>query len=236
MNLDLFLSIHSQLGIMTWPLTFLSALTLMLIIERFVFTCLHTPKRHQDKQKEMYALLLKNDAQIERTLHEHKDHPSPFIHGLFILAQHRKFDKTLREEAVNIWLLKKRRQYTSGLKLLHIIGTLCPLVGLLGTVLGLIDMFKSLSGSMSISPSDLADGLAFAMSTTAAGLFIALPAIGASQFYGLWAQRALGQIESVLNHFNLYISGIVSGENDALCPCILEKDPLQELNLKTHSQ
>ncbi|GAM57881.1 biopolymer transport protein exbB [Vibrio ishigakensis] len=54
-------------------------------------------------------------------------------------------------------------------------------------MLGLIDMFKGLAHtSGSISPAVLADGLGLAMSTTAVGLLIALPAITGAQLLGMW--------------------------------------------------
>ena len=77
----------------------------------------------------------------------------------------------------------------AGLRLLGLIGVISPLIGLLGTVLGLIEMFKGVAATTgSITPNDLADGLGLAMRTTAAGLMIALPAISGAQLlrpYGL---------------------------------------------------
>ncbi|MCV5977897.1 MotA/TolQ/ExbB proton channel family protein, partial [Escherichia coli] len=87
-----------------------------------------------------------------------------------------------REDAAGIWLQEKRHQLHSGLRLLTLIGVISPLIGLLGTVLGLIDMFKGIAVSTgNITPNDLADGLGLAMRTTAAGLIIALPAISGAQ-------------------------------------------------------
>lgn len=84
-----------------------------------------------------------------------------------------------------------------------------PLIGLLGTVLGLIEMFKGVAATTgSITPNDLADGLGLAMRTTAAGLMIALPAISGAQLLGLWADRVLAQLEHTLNYVNVWLEGM----------------------------
>ncbi|KXF83204.1 MotA/TolQ/ExbB proton channel family protein [Enterovibrio coralii] len=219
MDLQFFSSIHAQLGIMTWPLSILSALMLMLIFERIVFVILNTKTHSKSLQREIYSLSLTNDEQLEGHVEKHKNDKNTLSQGLCMLISHRQFTKSLREEAVSIWLQKKRRQFTAGLKLLNIIGVLSPLIGLLGTVMGLIEMFKGLSATQGgISPAELADGLGLAMATTAAGLLIALPAIAASQVFSLWADRTLAKIEYVLNHFNLHLAGVSFDESGNCCP------------------
>lgn len=209
LNLQFLTSIHAQLGIMTWPLTLLSALMMMLIIERIIFIALNTKTNRKHFEQKLCALSLTDEIPLKHYFDAHKEDKNTLSQGLCMLISHRHFNKSLREEAVSIWLEKKRRQFTSGLKLLNIIGVLSPLIGLLGTVIGLIEMFKGLSASQGgISPSELADGLGLAMATTAAGLFIALPAIAASQMFGLWANNTLAKIEYALNHFNLRLAGI----------------------------
>ncbi|SKA60095.1 biopolymer transport protein ExbB [Enterovibrio nigricans DSM 22720] len=219
MDLQFFSSIHAQLGIMTWPLSILSALMLMLIFERIVFVILNTKTHSKALQREIYSLSLTNDEQLEAHVEKHQKDKSTLSQGLCMLISHRQFTKSLREEAVSIWLQKKRRQFTAGLKLLNIIGVLSPLIGLLGTVMGLIEMFEGLSASQGgISPAELSGGLGLAMATTAAGLLIALPALAASQVFSLWADRTLAKIEYVLNHFNLHLAGVSFDENGSCCP------------------
>ncbi|NMV21293.1 MotA/TolQ/ExbB proton channel family protein, partial [Vibrio parahaemolyticus] len=67
--------------------------------------------------------------------------------GVAMLLAHHSFSKSLREDAAGIWLQEKRHQLHSGLRLLTLIGVISPLIGLLGTVLGLIDMFKGIAVS-----------------------------------------------------------------------------------------
>lgn len=64
-----------------------------------------------------------------------------------------------------------------GLRSIENIAQLAPLLGLFGTVLGMIEAFQSLQGAGSqVDPSVLAGGIWVALLTTAAGLAVAMPA------------------------------------------------------------
>ncbi|MGS0728478.1 MotA/TolQ/ExbB proton channel family protein, partial [Shewanella sp. 0m-11] len=93
-------------------------------------------------------------------------------------------------------------------KILQIIGVISPMLGLLGTVLGLIEMFNQLGLSDGpVTPSQLASGLGLAMNTTAAGLIIALPAITMAHLFTIWADRRCNKIAHALNLLNLWLEG-----------------------------
>jgi biopolymer transport protein ExbB len=63
-----------------------------------------------------------------------------------------------------------------GLRILDIVVQLAPLLGLFGTVLGMIEAFQSLQAAGSqVDPSALAGGIWVALLTTAAGLAVAMP-------------------------------------------------------------
>lgn len=230
--IDFMTNIHNQLGIMTWPLTFLSILMMMLIIERLIFCLLHSRNKSRQLTQEIYALSLTDENALNQFIERHQNQKNTLSSGLCMLIKHRSFTKALREESVSIWLQARRRQYVSGLKLLNIIGVLTPLLGLLGTVIGLIDMFKGLSNNQTgVSPAALADGLGLAMSTTAAGLFIAVPAIAFAQIFHLWAERQMAKIEFILNHFNLHLSGISVTNTPQCCVKLCPKKESHEIGL-----
>jgi biopolymer transport protein ExbB len=65
---------------------------------------------------------------------------------------------------------------SSGLRLLESIAQVAPLLGLFGTVLGMIEAFQSLQAAgASVDPSSLAGGIWVALLTTAVGLAVAMP-------------------------------------------------------------
>ncbi|MFA5940761.1 MAG: MotA/TolQ/ExbB proton channel family protein [Sinimarinibacterium sp.] len=78
------------------------------------------------------------------------------------------------EQAAAVALERMR----SGFRVLEVIAQLAPLLGLFGTVLGMIDSFRSLQqAGGDVQPALLASGIWQALLTTAAGLAIAMPVI-----------------------------------------------------------
>ncbi|WP_425450046.1 MotA/TolQ/ExbB proton channel family protein [Virgifigura deserti] len=66
----------------------------------------------------------------------------------------------------------------SHLRILEVVATLSPLLGLFGTVLGMIDAFQQLEGAGSqVNPAILSGGIWVALLTTAAGLAVAIPVV-----------------------------------------------------------
>lgn len=64
-----------------------------------------------------------------------------------------------------------------GLGGLATIGATAPFVGLLGTVIGIIDAFRSIGGQQTTGLSAVSAGISEALVTTALGLFVAIPAV-----------------------------------------------------------
>ena len=78
----------------------------------------------------------------------------------------------------------------SGLRALDLIATIAPLVGLLGTVLGMIEAFQALQDSGArADPSALAGGIWEALLTTAAGMAVAIPASMALSWFDSISDR-----------------------------------------------
>ncbi|CAE6919182.1 MotA/TolQ/ExbB proton channel family [Vibrio sp. B1REV9] len=201
--------LHTQFGLMTWPLIICSALTVMIIAERLFHVLISLGVGKKAIRKKLTTLDPTNGKDIESLADELSGKRPLLYRGVAMLLAHHSFSKSLREDAAGIWLQEKRHQLHSGLRLLTLIGVISPLIGLLGTVLGLIDMFKGIASSTGdITPNDLADGLGLAMRTTAAGLIIALPAISGAQLIGLWADRVIAKLEHTLNYVNLWLEGI----------------------------
>lgn len=86
-----------------------------------------------------------------------------------------------------------------GLAVLGAVAVLSPLLGLFGTVLGMIELFRSLelSGAQPVF-ADLVGGVWTALLTTAFGLMAALPAHGGALLLDHWAAR---RAEALRQHF-----------------------------------
>ena len=77
--------------------------------------------------------------------------------------------------------------------------TAAPLLGILGTVLGIIQSFRLLGDQAVLTdPSDVAGGIAAALLTTALGLIIALVTLFPYMLFKGWSTRALGRLEALI--------------------------------------
>ncbi len=86
--------------------------------------------------------------------------------------------ENLIEQEINILISKEFKKANSFLPSLEIISQVSPLIGLLGTVIGMIDSFNELElGGSLVDPSILAGGIWTALLTTAMGLIVAIPAL-----------------------------------------------------------
>ena len=84
----------------------------------------------------------------------------------------------------------------TGLRALELVATIAPLIGLLGTVLGMIAAFQALQTSgNSADPSVLAGGIWEALLTTAAGMAVAIPASAALTWFESVADRVQADME-----------------------------------------
>lgn len=92
-------------------------------------------------------------------------------------------DETAREETARVAKLLLG-QASGGLRALELIATIAPLLGLLGTVLGMISAFQALQEAGSkADPALLAGGIWEALLTTAAGMAVAIPASAALTWF-----------------------------------------------------
>ena len=93
------------------------------------------------------------------------------------------------------------------------IAAMAPLLGLLGTVLGMIDIFSSFMGtSMATNPAVMAGGISKALVTTASGLIVAIPAL----FFHRLLQRRIDDLVVGMEQEAIKLVEVVQGERSDL--------------------
>ena len=86
------------------------------------------------------------------------------------------WDKSSRKEEIARIARARLQEISAGLRALELVVTIAPLLGLLGTVLGMIDAFQALQlEGGNADPATLAGGIWAALLTTAAGMAVAIP-------------------------------------------------------------
>ncbi|MDH0895013.1 MULTISPECIES: MotA/TolQ/ExbB proton channel family protein [unclassified Pseudomonas] len=96
------------------------------------------------------------------------------------------------------------------LNTLGTIAGIAPLLGLLGTVLGMIDIFSAFMGANMANAAVLAGGIAKALITTAAGLFVAIPAL----FFHRFLVRRVDELVVGMEQEAIKLVEVVQGDRD----------------------
>lgn len=94
----------------------------------------------------------------------------------------------------------------SGLGFLATAGSSAPFIGLLGTVVGIMNSFTSIAGSNNTSLAVVAPGIAEALFATAIGLFVAIPAVIAYNKFSQELSKFAGRIDDFSTEFNTLLS------------------------------
>lgn len=110
----------------------------------------------------------------------------------------RRLDATAARDEVGRVAAEEVEGLRSYLRALEVIAMLAPLLGLFGTVLGMIDVFREMEVAGSrIDPSALSGGIWVALLTTAVGLAVAIPAVVAFNALDRVVERATHEIEGL---------------------------------------
>ena len=99
-----------------------------------------------------------------------------FARDAIRLRESPDWDESSRKEEIARIARARPQEISAGLRALELVVTIAPLLGLLGTVLGMIDAFQALQlEGGNADPATLAGGIWAALLTTAAGMAVAIP-------------------------------------------------------------
>ncbi|OIO34638.1 MAG: hypothetical protein AUJ70_00660 [Candidatus Omnitrophica bacterium CG1_02_40_15] len=186
-------------GFLMWPILLCSLISVTIILERLY-------KLHRARIKIPNILsrvknLLK-EGRADEALKLCESVNDPVAHILAIGIRIRKRSLEEQEKMISRAGSKIIRQLEKNLRGLAIIGNIAPLMGLLGTVTGMIKAFikiQELGGR--VDASVLAGGIWEALITTAAGLSVAIPTLVAYHYFeskvdniGAWMKDGAGEL------------------------------------------
>ena len=135
-----------------------------------------------DVTQESLAMWLDNKKEdaykaISKDIHPQKEVVSFTMYHLLKNNITQAKERYLREEVLRL-SQERLEYYDSNLDTLKVIAMVAPLLGLLGTVFGMIDAFQQMEmAGNNINPSTLSGGIWEALLTTAVGLSVAIPTV-----------------------------------------------------------
>jgi len=174
------------------PLAIVAILALVLIAERFVFLSRqggNTVKVAEDILKACHGGDFQKAEQIA------VENPSVISRSLLACLSHRLDGTTAMEDAVAEAVLHELPNVERFLSSIGILAGVAPLLGLLGTVTGMITTFNTITMLGSGQPRLMAGGISEALLTTATGLIIAIPVLLLHSFLSSRADKLIADTE-----------------------------------------
>jgi biopolymer transport protein ExbB len=186
-------------GPVMYPLLICSLISLTITIERIIFWS--NEKRRMDRK-----LLDEIFGEIEKGFYEKavslgnksKDYMIKIV--CYALTHHKSSRINMLEMAADDEIDKMKR----GMAILDTIITMAPLLGILGTVTGIIVSFDFLGKAGVEDPKAVTGGIAQALITTAAGLTVALATLIPYNYFIVKLEKAARNIEKCTTSFEIY--------------------------------
>ena len=119
----------------------------------------------------------KNESNADAALRNAENASGPFARLVEEIFKSRHLNHAQVVETMHVTGRTQVGQMERGLTLLEIIANISPLLGLLGTVLGMVNVFDAISTDGLGDPQVLSKGISQALITTIAGLCVAIPAL-----------------------------------------------------------
>jgi len=168
-------------GPLMWPILLCSVISIAIIVDR-AYVLHNTGTKVPNISSRVKALC--KDEKYEEAVKLCEGDPGPVAHILAIGIHLRNRNAEEKEKLIARAGSRIVRQLDKNLRGLGIIGNIAPLLGLMGTVTGMINAFmkiQELGGR--VDPSVLAGGIWEALITTVAGLGVAIPTLVAYHYF-----------------------------------------------------
>lgn len=159
-------------GPVMWPLLACSVLALAVVFERLLFWLIISRRKNQNLINRIFTLTETGD--FETAIQEGEGSQCLVCRILTSGLAHRNYGLVQSLEAAAMQEIEGMKRYLS---VLDTVITLAPLLGILGTVSGIIVSFDLLGSTGIEDPKAVTGGIAQALLTTAAGLAIAIVAL-----------------------------------------------------------
>ncbi len=130
-----------------------------------------------------------------------KSNPSSLSRLIINAIKNLKWPKEENEEALQTHARQEIVKLERGLVVLEIVVGIAPLLGLVGTIFGMMTLFSDLGKSGIPDPSALATGIAVILNSTLLGLLIAIPCLIAWNYFNNKVQTMVVEMETICVEF-----------------------------------
>jgi len=157
-------------GPVMWVIFIVAWVAFIMLVERVIRITIWKHKAQRDHEH-----LLSQSSYSEKTFSDNAASPVALISHKVSWDEIKHRDDLV--EQLNIQFADIMSKLEGTLPTIAIIGSLLPMLGLLGTVTGMIEVFEVIALKGTGEPQEMAHGISQALLTTASGLIIAIPVI-----------------------------------------------------------
>lgn len=161
-------------GPVMWPLAGCSIVLVFVLLRKALQWLFYRLAIRQGAEGWETIVKLVQERKLEAALEAARTCPSPYA---FVFRRALRLKDVTLEEALESAGKAEVRRLASGLGVLDTLVTLSPMLGILGTVTGIISSFAVLGTAGVEDPTGVAGGIAEALITTAAGLIVSISAL-----------------------------------------------------------
>jgi biopolymer transport protein ExbB len=181
-------------GPMVYPLLFLAVITVAILLDKsYVYWRYSRPPKVLIRLVESYTCRWADLESHVAVLNPHHH----FVRFLQTILQHRSGPPWWTESRAGDEAQVIEGALGRGLWVLETIVTAAPLLGLLGTITGMMDAFSLIGSKGLVAPKGVTSGVAEALIATALGLLIALVALFGYNFFSRLQARTLDEMERI---------------------------------------
>jgi biopolymer transport protein ExbB len=194
---DSLVHIFKKGGPIMWPLLMVSILAMGAVFERSIFLIAEQGRRDPKALKNFFEAIRMGD--IKQALQISSASKFYVLRTLGYALEHRE---TSLASALMFAQKQEIKRFRAGIPILDTVITLAPLLGLLGTVTGMMGSFSLIGGELS-APGAITGGIAEALIATAFGLGIAITALVPFNLLNIQVEKARLEIESAATQLEL---------------------------------
>ncbi|MGL4533509.1 MAG: MotA/TolQ/ExbB proton channel family protein [Fusobacteriaceae bacterium] len=164
-------------GFLMWVLLFMSISAMSIIVEKIIYLFKNEKKYHKIFKERILFLVKDNDIKGAVELASTENNAIGRTLQEFLVRINREGDFHHFQQLAKEIEFKEMAGIERHLHILGIIATSAPMVGLLGTVTGMITAFNTMATHGAGNPNLVAGGISTALITTASGLIVSIPAL-----------------------------------------------------------
>jgi biopolymer transport protein ExbB len=197
-------------GILMLPLALCSVLALWVFLER-AYHVYRAAGKPAALLTEVQDLLLQGDHTVAARRADMC--PGPVAAVFALLLRHPHATRHDLEEIATLQAKHELQRLTLRLPLLNLIAGLAPLIGLLGTVVGMVRAFQQIASvsQEAVNPSLLASGIWEALLTTVAGLVVAIPA----SIFSYYLDQRIKTLAFQIDHYGTSLIRTLTAREDS---------------------